>query len=1043
MGGVRTEHIAEDNLGYLWFASWDNGASRFDGDRFELFTRSDGLCGDRVYAIHLDLHQRLWFATTSGVCWYDGEHFHSLNQDGIADRPVQYLYEDQQGRVWCGGTGTLGYFNGTEYRDLVPLYEQQYGQPPSPHWTNECWGIAQDLSGNIWFGFDYLVRFDDESFFRYDVEDGFPQDATCYVVGSDQAGTVWIGRAGDQQGLWRYANGTFCRESVELGGMLRKIQSDREGRVWFCTRHGALWYDGAGFDRFTTEDGLPYPVVNTMHQDREGQFWFGTWGGGVALYDADGLAVFGRGEDFPEGEAEISQIRQDRRGDIWIGFATPFLSLTSESICRFDGETFEFIGARQGLDLNSCFAIYVDGNDDLWFGGGNGLFRYAGETFERIGSDAGFGPVGVSAVAQDHAGRLVVAQWENGTTAKREELFASPLQIVRLQGDQFETLYREQEKGDPFNHIGALVATRDRELWFSLGTHNPSGRGKGVGRLHTDGGISLYSTDDGLADNRVTDLLEDRQGNLWIATQSGLSLFVDGVGFKNFTTEDGLPSNRLRCLFEDQRGHLWLGSDGGVAHYNGEMFQSIKSQHIGPVLRILEDQDGTFWFGTALGSVVRYRPRQIAPRVRILQVVADLVYENPQHVDLSTDARQVIFEYKGMSFTTHPRDMLYVCQLVGYESESRAPTRELRAYYRDLAPGEYTFQVRAIDRDLNTSSAARVRVTVGLDPRLEALTAALSSSDAPSSEFTGRSPALQQVHTRFVEVAPSDLTVLILGETGVGKGLAARALHQLSRRSQGPLIHVNCGAIPTSLIDSELFGHEKGAFTNAVSRKMGKVELATGGTLFLDEIGDMPLEAQVRLLRLLEERTFERVGGTETFPTDVRVVAATNRDLEKMVETREFREDLYYRLRVFPIRLPPLRERTEDVPDLAELFKDRMAGHLDKQMGPLGRDVLQALTKHHWPGNVRELEHTMQRAVIVCRGAEMTVSDLGLKSTPLLVSSGSEILPLAELERQYICQVLDRTNWHIKGAEGAAMLLGLPPSTLRSRMKKLGIKRPQ
>ena len=992
-----------------------------------------------MFSILRDGGDRLWFATLSGVCWHDGRRFHPAVGEGIAGRPVQSLFEDDQSRLWCAGTGTLGWFQGGEFRDLAPAYAERYGEPPSPRWTNQCWGITQDTRGDLWFAFDHLVRFDGRDFHRYGEAEGLPADASCYVVGRDPEGGLWIGRAGERQRIWRFDGRCFDPVAVDLPGHLRKIQCDRDGRLWLCTSGGALYQAGDGFDRITTADGLPYPVVNAVFQDPERQHWFATWGGGVARYDAFGVGLFERPEDYPEGEAEISRMVQDRGGRIWIGFSTPFLSLTARSVARFDGSGYEFVGAGEGLDLNSCFAIYEDGGGGLWFGGGNGLFRYDGARFERVGAEAGFVEAGVSAVAQDRDGRLLVGQWVNGTTARREELFASPLQIVRRQGQGFVTVFREEDKEDPFNHIGALVAARTGELWYALGTHNPFGRGKGIGRWHPERGAALYTTDDGLPDNRVVDLLEDRSGHLWIATQNGLSRF-DGSRFHNYTTDDGLPSNRVRCLFEDRRGHLWLGTDGGVAHHDGRLFQTIKLPPAGPVLQILEDREGTFWFGTALGTLVRYRPGRNPPRVRLDQVVADQVFESPSAVVLSA-GQPVIFEYKGVSFSTHPRDMLYVVRLQGHERDWGPATRNMRAHYRDLPKGEYTFQVRAVDRDLNYSEIAEVPVSVEPDPRIAALTEALGGQ-APGVEFTGRSAALQRVQTRLMEAAEADLTVLILGETGVGKGLAARILHALGRRRGGPLIHVNCGALPATLVDSELFGHEKGSFTTALARKLGKVELAAGGTLFLDEIGDMPLEAQVKLLRLLEDGTFERLGGSRTLRADARVVAATNRDLEQMVRDGDFREDLYYRLQVLPVRLPPLRDRQEDVPALAELFKERMASHLDKRIGPLTPEVVAVLRAQPWPGNVRELEHTLQRAVIACRGPRITAADLGLKAAPPPPGE-LEVLPLEEFERRYIRRVLESRNWLVRGEGGAAAALGLPPSTLRSRMKKLGLERPR
>ena len=603
----------------------------------------------------------------------------------------------------------------------------------------------------------------------------------------------------------------------------------------------------------------------------------------------------------------------------------------------------------------------------------------------------------------------------------------------------------EEEKKDVLDRIGTVIAGRNGEVYFHLACHNFSVGDRGLARWHPEDGLKFYGIEDGLIDDKVTDLLEDRHGNLWVATLGGLCRF-DGSTFQTFTPEDGLSSSRIRCLFEDSRGHLWLGTDGGVVHYDGQLFQTIKSPHIGPVCQILEDRDGTFWFGTILGSIIRYRLRQTLPRIRLLQVIADKVYENSEEVIVSKTDQNVIFEYKGLSFSTHPSDMLYVYRLNGYDSDWQLATRKMRAFYRDLPPGDYTFQVRAIDRDLNYSEIAQTRLSIISDPRMEALTDVINRRG--SQKFVGHSAALRQFQVNLEKIASTNITVLIMGETGVGKGLAVRRLHALSDHRDGPFIEVNCGALPGTLIDSELFGHEKGAFTSAVSHRLGRVELAEGGTLFLDEVGDMALETQVKLLRLLEEGTFERVGSSEMLMAKTRIVAATNRNLEEMVSTGDFREDLYYRLNAFLMYLPPLRERKEDIPELAEFFRDRMAGHISKQIDPLTPEIIEVLQSYDWPGNVRELEHTIQQAVVLCSDSQIGVGDLGLYGSRIedrgrerrTLDQDREVVPLDEHDRRYILDVLEAANYQIKGPRGAAKLLGVPPSTLYGKMKRLGIK---
>ena len=1039
LAGMRIEHIAEDSEGYLWFATWDNGTSRFDGDEFQQFTRQDGLVNDRVYFVSKDSRDRLWFGTLNGVCWYDGSDFHHLEDEGIAGRAVQFIYEDREGRIWCGGHRTLGYYDGTVFHDLIPLYLQHYEQPPSPQWPNQCRGIAQDLEGHLWFGFDYLIRFDGTSFHRYEEKEGFPQSLISYAVAHDSTGHVWIGQRAHQNHLWYYADGNFQSVQIDLDGILRKIQCDREGRMWFSTSEGVLYQDGDGFSRFTPADGLPNPAVKAVFQDRDHQYWFATWGGGV-LYNAHSISVFDLSAAVCQNKntSEISQIVQDRRGDIWVGYIAPILNRLEKSVFRFDGEHFAFVGTEDGFDINNCFALYEDHDGDLWFGGRNGLFRYDGQKLQKMQTTAGSGERSISAIAQDSQGQFLLGHWENKKKEIRD-FFVSPLRLIYQRGEQFQTIFFENEKKDPYSRIGTVITGRNGEFYFHLYHQNFSDNDKGFACWHPEDKLKFYGVKDGLIDNNVTDLLLDREGNLWIATQGGLSCF-DGSIFHTFTTADGLPNNRIRCLFEDRRGHLWIGTDGGVAHFDGQLFQTIKSPHIGSVLKILEDRDGTFWFGTVQNSLVRYRQQKTPPQIRLLQVIADKVYENIKEGILSTAEQQVIFEYKGMSFSTHPSDMLYIYRLKGYDSDWQLATRKMRAFYRDLPLGDYTFQVRAIDRDLNYSEIAQARLSVEMNPRIEAFTDVLNRQG--SQKFIGHSAALRQFQINLEKIASTNITVLIMGETGVGKGLAARALHALSTQSDGPFIEVSCGALPETLIDSELFGHEKGAFTSAVSHRLGRVELAEGGTLFLDEIGDMALETQVKLLRLLEEGTFERVGGSQTLAVKTRIVAATNRNLEEMVSTGDFREDLYYRLNAFPMYLPPLRERKEDIPYLAEFFKTRMATHLNKQIDPLTIEVIEVLQAYHWPGNVRELEHTINRAIIVCQDSRIDVGDIGLISSSPPVFTGREIVPLAEYERDYILKVLKATNWKVKGVHGAAALLGLHPATLYGKMRKQGIKRP-
>jgi transcriptional regulator with GAF, ATPase, and Fis domain len=306
-------------------------------------------------------------------------------------------------------------------------------------------------------------------------------------------------------------------------------------------------------------------------------------------------------------------------------------------------------------------------------------------------------------------------------------------------------------------------------------------------------------------------------------------------------------------------------------------------------------------------------------------------------------------------------------------------------------------------------------------------------------EIVGESPALKRILKQVETVAPTDATALILGETGTGKELIARAIHNLSPRRDHTFVKLNCSAIPLGLLESELFGHEKGAFTGAISQRIGRLELAHGGTLFLDEIGDLPLELQPKLLRALQEKEIERLGGRRTIPVDVRLVAATNRDLARMMKEGEFRSDLYYRLRVFPIAIPSLRERHGDIPLLVNYFVTKHARRMNRRIDTIPADVMTALTRWRWPGNVRELENFIERAVILTQGQILRAP---LAELELAGESEAPInTHLRTTEREHIIRVLRETKGAIGGPGGAAEKLGLKRTTLNSKLKKLGIER--
>jgi len=366
---------------------------------------------------------------------------------------------------------------------------------------------------------------------------------------------------------------------------------------------------------------------------------------------------------------------------------------------------------------------------------------------------------------------------------------------------------------------------------------------------------------------------------------------------------------------------------------------------------------------------------------------------------------------------------------------------EVRLLYKKIENYNNVLEQRVEERTLELQTALSEIKT--MKDQLEIENIYFRDEDKMKHQFKhilGQSDGLKYVLYRAQQVAPSNTTVLILGETGTGKELIASAIHSMSPRKDRLLITVNCAALPANLIESELFGREKGAFTGADSRRIGRFEVAKGSTICLDEIGELPLELQAKLLRVIQHHEFERLGSSQTIKVDVRIVATTNRNLEEEVRQGRFRQDLYYRLNVFPITVPPLRLRKDDIPLMAQAFMKRYSRKMGKQITSISKETMKALQDYPWPGNVRELESIIERAVILSPGPVLQVIDKLKISSPIISSA---VRTLEETERNQIMKILTETGWRIEGNDGAAAILGIHPSTLRARMRKLGLVRPE
>jgi two-component system response regulator AtoC len=730
------------------------------------------------------------------------------------------------------------------------------------------------------------------------------------------------------------------------------------------------------------------------------------------------MRTLGEAQGLPP--CRIETLCEGPDGRIWVG-------TWGQGVLRDEGDRLEPVTELDAYGPE-LWSSLLDRDGRLWFGTfQHGAVCVDGDSITPFGRAEGLAHDSVWGLHQDRRGRLWFATQGGGLTC--------------LDGRRVTT-YTTAD-GLPNDNVWAVAEDADGAIWCST---FDSGVCRFDGRR-----FERFTSLEGLAHDQVWCILPAADGNLWFGTWGGGASRWDGAGFTTYTTRDGLANNSVRALHQSRDGHLWFGTfGGGMTRFDGHAFQTLSRREglvHDAVQDIVDDADGRVWIATE-GGITVYTPPTEPPTVGLGDIVADRRYHTDDDVVLTTKQHLVTFEFAGASFSTVRERLVYAWRLRGRFDEWRTTTRR-RAEVRDLPAGRYTFEVCAVDRDLNWSEPVAREIAVDVDAgadRLQALQAELAGTPEVDP-FIGRSPSLARVLDQIDVVAPSDLTVLIQGETGTGKGLAAHALHSLSPRREGPFLQVNCGALPEGLVESELFGHEEGAFTGAVTRRIGRFELAEGGTLFLDEIGDLPTESQRALLQVLQEGVYQRVGGQRVMSSKVRVIAATNRDLQQSAAAGTFREDLYYRLSPFVLHMPPLRERRDDIALLTTYFLERFSRHLSREAPMLSPEALALLREYDFPGNVRELEHVVQRAVLVCRDGTVRPTDLslaGAAETPPRTGAAPDSLDAfddqsREAERAFLAAALEACNGVVYGERGAARRLGVHPEKLRRRLRRAGL----
>jgi len=1016
LGGMHIEDIYEDRYGLLWVATADGGVSRFDSVNFDTFTRKDGLPSLTVMSIAEGADERLLFGTFGGgiaTCDHDGRDFQVYTTEhGLPSNDIMDLQVQPDGSVLAlTGAGVAWFAEGRCTRSLTHVGDQPLGR---------VYDMATDAAGTTWLAtWEHgIISLDGRRMDTGDVEVLWPwqfvQDAVgqLWIAFHHTRADALIGCYDPQADQLAFVDIGYRAEGVAQQGV-RQMRIDDKGWLWVVCR-GVFCYDGQTWHHFSSSlTDINFSNTRLTYQDREGNVWIGLWGGGLIFSDPESVQCYTEADGLPD--REVLGLAEDADGRMWVG--------------TMGGMAWMEAGQIRSSDTGEVVAaMMVDRAGNIWSGGDAGqVYKWAGQTAQAVAVAEEAHAQKVMGLCEDKQGRVWVS-----TLPGRFGWIADGRFFAFDQWPQGE--------------CRALLQDQKGVFWIGFYAHIPALYQYADGQLRPV---------DGDAEEPIAfvNVVWEHQDAVWVGTTKGLFVFDQSSRqVRHFTVEQfGGAANGILALAVDAQGHVWLGtSGGGVLRYDGQTFYNIRlgtSAFTNIVEAILCDRQGQLWFGTRAG-LIAYTPGPAPPGLIIREVTAGTRFVAPEVVSYAESIEEIRIHFQGIDFRTGARQMRYSHRLVGYglaqvQWSAYSYANEVR--YNNLPVGDYRFEVQAIDREGLTSEIAGLAIHVVADPATSRLRA-LSKASATSDIVHSHSQAMRSVMEQVERVADTEMTVLVLGETGTGKGLLARLIHETSTRHDQPFVQVNCGALPVGLVESELFGHEKGAFTSATTRQLGRFELADGGTIFLDEIGNLPLEAQRVLLHILEEKTLTRVGGQQPIPLDVRVVAATNSDLQQAIQADAFRQDLFYRLDVFTLELPPLRQRLVDIPDLTRHFATQFAQHLKRPVPVLSGAVIAHLQTHTWPGNVRELINVLQRLLILGSGSviELEAVDAALGAIPEIERRNDEILeyelPFREAREQFERAYLEyRLRKEGGSVSKVATATGIERTHLYRKLRGLGI----
>jgi PAS domain S-box-containing protein len=1066
----RVMYVTVDRDGVLWAGTLDAGLNRYDSgtNTFARFRHDPAdptsLSFDGVSAILEDRSGTLWIGTFGGgLNSFDREtnrfrHYKNdpLDANTLSNDRIFLLFEDSAGYIWIGTYG-----GGLNQFDPSTGKFKAYRTDPER---------ADSLSGD-----------------------------EIYMIQEDTQGDFWIGVKGRGLNHWRHADrklgkDTFRRFSIRDGLPSSTIYSgvwDQSGYLWLSTGHGLSRLDTGSleFKNYDNSHGLQGDEYNLTAGliTADGQVFFGGVNGFNAFYP-----------NLLAGNRQPPQVAITR----FLILNTPvdaFPMQAKAGRLQLDHDQnvigFEFAALDYAAPHRNRFMYRLDGFDDDWVDAGvKRQVTYvnlpAGEYTFRVRASNNEGIWSQQDAVLDF--QMNPAPWQTWWAFTSYLLILAAIAAALIRGharrarnaaalEHAKELSIIQGRLTEAQHIAGIGNwvwnVAGNKLWWSDEIYNLFGLDKETTRISYDRFIQCVHPDDR---KTVNDAVERaiRGGESYsieyrVCRGEGTERIVNErarahldaagrpvkmAGIVHDITDRKRAENdiRHRAEFEALLAHLSsgliraqpddveqqvnLGLERVAMHYG---LDAINIRWLPRDKRYLESCH--HWTRLQEIEPPKYLTHASYPWVvGQMQAGEPVVVADVEQMPASASTDRVSFKERGIrAFILIP--MLFDEKVVGSAGFAMVSTtrewceetvHELKLISENIAGAiaraEAVTQIKKLTEELREENFY-LRQEVNLAQRFD--------------EIIGEDSRLKQCLQQVEKVAPTDVAVLILGETGTGKELFARAIHRLSKRRDGPMISVNCPALPSTLIESELFGHEKGAFTGADSRRLGRFEMAEGGTLFLDEIGELPLEVQSKLLRVLQTGEFDRLGGIETRGANVRLIAATNRDLRQAVADGEFRADLFYRINSFPINLPALRERKNDIPLLSEHFVHRHARRLGKTINAMSARMIRELVNYEWPGNVRELESIIERAMISAGGEPVLELPAPLRLIGHFTQSKAELLvedgiDLTSVERAHIIDVLDKTNWKISGKDGAATALGIPSSTLRSKMKRLGISRP-